>query len=93
MPTYEYQCQECNHRLEEIQKFSDPALTKCPKCDKDKLQRLISGGLGFSVKGGTSSSSTPTSRAEAMGGRYIPMDSAEQKFESRMKELRGNGEI
>ena len=93
MPTYEYECDSCQHKLEKIQKFSDPLLKNCPKCNEDRLQRLISGGLGFSIKGGTSSSNTPRSQAEAMGGRYIPMDSTEQKFESRMKELMGNGEI
>ena len=91
MPTYDYQCKDCEHRLEVIQSFSEKILTKCPKCSKDELKRLISGGLGFSVKGG--SASTNNSQAAGMGGRYIPMDSTEQKFEKRMSELMGNGEI
>jgi putative FmdB family regulatory protein len=32
MPLYEYLCDECGHRFERIQKFSDPLADKCPKC-------------------------------------------------------------
>jgi putative FmdB family regulatory protein len=32
MPLYEYECENCGHRFEVIQKFSDPPLTECPKC-------------------------------------------------------------
>jgi putative FmdB family regulatory protein len=98
MPTYEYQCEACNHAFEEIQSFNEPPVEKCPKCKKKKVKRLISGGLGFSIKGGTSSITsqgkvTYNPQAEAMGGRYVPMDSAEQKFEQRMSELKSSGEI
>ena len=32
MPTYEYACTACGHRLEAVQKFTDDALTECPEC-------------------------------------------------------------
>lgn len=32
MPIYEYQCEKCGHRVEKIQKFSDPPLETCEKC-------------------------------------------------------------
>jgi putative FmdB family regulatory protein len=32
MPLYEYQCEQCGHRFEVIQKFSDAPLADCPKC-------------------------------------------------------------
>jgi putative FmdB family regulatory protein len=32
MPLYEYECEQCAHRFEVIQKFSDPPLERCPKC-------------------------------------------------------------
>ena len=32
MPLYEYLCKKCGHRFEEIRKFSDKELKKCPKC-------------------------------------------------------------
>lgn len=42
MPIYEYECTECGFRLEELQAFSDPPLKKCPKCKKNKLEKVIS---------------------------------------------------
>ena len=41
MPLYEYQCRKCGERVEKIQKFSDPILTKCKKCG-GVLERLLS---------------------------------------------------
>ena len=32
MPIYEYECEKCGNRFEQIQKFSDPPLDTCPKC-------------------------------------------------------------
>jgi len=51
MPIYEYQCQACQHEFETIQKFSDPPLTRCPECGKDKLKKKIS-AVAFRLKGG-----------------------------------------
>ena len=41
MPLYEYQCDACGHRFEQIRKFSDPPLTVCPKCD-GAIRKLVS---------------------------------------------------
>ena len=51
MPTYDYECQACGHRFEELQSFSDPLLTKCPACKKNKLERLFGGGGAIIFKG------------------------------------------
>jgi putative FmdB family regulatory protein len=51
MPIYEYQCTECGHELEKLQKISDPPLTDCPVCGKPALQKLVS-AAGFRLKGG-----------------------------------------
>jgi putative FmdB family regulatory protein len=32
MPNYEYLCNKCGHRFEQIRKFSDKQLRKCPEC-------------------------------------------------------------
>lgn len=50
MPMYEYECKNCTFKFERIQKFSDPALTICPKCDCPGLEKLISSSF-FSLKG------------------------------------------
>jgi putative FmdB family regulatory protein len=51
MPNYNYQCSQCGHKLQEFQTMSEKALTKCPECKKNKLERLISGGSGVIFKG------------------------------------------
>ena len=51
MPTYEYECSKCGHRLEEFQGITAKRLVKCPKCKKNTLQRLIGTGSGFIFKG------------------------------------------
>src|SRR5271169_1035605 len=51
MPTYEYVCSSCQNQWEEVQKISEPAIKKCPKCAKKTAKRQISGG-NFILKGG-----------------------------------------
>jgi putative FmdB family regulatory protein len=51
MPTYDYQCDACDHKFEEFQSFSEPVLTKCPACGKKKLRRLFGTGAGIIFKG------------------------------------------
>lgn len=52
MPTYEYACKCCNHYMETVQSIKDEPLKLCPACKTETLERLISGGSGFSLKGG-----------------------------------------
>jgi putative FmdB family regulatory protein len=51
MPIYEYQCKQCGHELERLQKMSDEPLRDCPVCEKPELHRLIS-AAAFRLKGG-----------------------------------------
>lgn len=51
MPTYDYRCDACEHLFEEFQLFSEKPLKKCPKCGKNKLQRLIGTGAAVIFKG------------------------------------------
>ena len=32
MPLYEYECTECGHRTELLQRHGDPPLQECPEC-------------------------------------------------------------
>ncbi|MBL4794122.1 MAG: zinc ribbon domain-containing protein [Pseudomonadales bacterium] len=50
MPIYEYQCEECDHELEALQKMSDDALVDCPNCEKPGLRKLVSASA-FRLKG------------------------------------------
>ncbi|NBQ40159.1 MAG: zinc ribbon domain-containing protein, partial [Alphaproteobacteria bacterium] len=38
-------CHACSHRFEEFQSMTAAPLTKCPACNKPKLERLIGCGL------------------------------------------------
>jgi putative FmdB family regulatory protein len=51
MPIYEYQCTECEHKLESLQKISAAPLTDCPACDEPALKKLVS-AASFRLKGG-----------------------------------------
>ncbi len=51
MPTYEYVCDACEHKFDELQGYNDPILTKCPKCGKKKLRRLFGTGAALLFKG------------------------------------------
>ncbi len=51
MPTYEYQCDACEHNFDEFQSMSEAALKKCPKCGKKKLRRVYGGGAAIIFKG------------------------------------------
>src|SRR5271163_1702862 len=51
MPTYEYVCEACGHKFDEIQSFSEAPLKKCPECKKNKLRRLFGSGAGIIFKG------------------------------------------
>ncbi len=51
MPTYEYQCGNCQHKWEEFQSISAKPTKKCPECGKSKAERLISAGGGIIFRG------------------------------------------
>ena len=50
VPIYEYQCEECGHKLEKLMKLSDPAPTMCPVCEKHGLKKQVS-AAAFRLKG------------------------------------------
>ncbi|MBO8130680.1 MAG: zinc ribbon domain-containing protein [Candidatus Marinimicrobia bacterium] len=51
MPTYEYICDNCKFEFEEFQSIGSEPLKICPKCGKDTIRRVISGGIGLIFKG------------------------------------------
>ena len=52
MPTYDYCCDGCTHKFEEMQSFSADPLKTCPKCGQDRLRRLFGTGAAILFKGG-----------------------------------------
>src|SRR5690242_4517664 len=51
MPTYEYTCDACGHNYELVQRITEEAIKKCPRCGKPKAHRLVGSG-NFILKGG-----------------------------------------
>ncbi len=50
MPIYEYQCSNCHHQFDIMQKISDEPVKECPECHKDTAVKLVS-AAGFQLKG------------------------------------------
>ena len=104
MPTYEYECEACNHCFEQIQSMSDAVIRKCPKCKRLKVRRIISGGAGFIFKGSgfyetdykrnRSESETAKRRADEGGGDAAPKndDAAKKPDASETKAKDGPSE-
>jgi putative FmdB family regulatory protein len=51
MPTYDYECEACNHKFELYQSISAEPEKTCPQCKKKKLRRLIGTGGAVMFKG------------------------------------------
>lgn len=51
MPTYEYVCDQCEHRFERRQKISARPVKTCPECGEKRVRRIISPGAGLLFKG------------------------------------------
>ena len=98
MPLYEYQCKACKHIFEKIQKFSDPLVTKCPKCGKDEVEQMLSApaikfkGAGWYVndyakKGskGASSSSSGESSSDIKSESKSESKASDSKSETKSK--------
>lgn len=50
MPTYEYQCNDCDIRFEKFQSITAEPIKQCPECG-GLVRRLISAGGGLIFKG------------------------------------------
>jgi putative FmdB family regulatory protein len=51
MPTYDYRCDSCGYRFEEIQSIKAEPLRTCPECKQESLRRLLGTGAGLIFKG------------------------------------------
>jgi putative FmdB family regulatory protein len=50
MPIYGYECTECEHTFDALQKMSDPKLVDCPECGESSLRKQLSAPK-FRLKG------------------------------------------
>jgi putative FmdB family regulatory protein len=51
VPTYSYQCTECDDRFDIVQAFTDDALTTCERCSGRLRKRFNSVGVVFKGSG------------------------------------------
>lgn len=51
MPTYQYKCRQCDHRLEEVQSFTDEPLSECPTCGGPLRKVFSTVGVVFKGSG------------------------------------------
>jgi len=50
MPIYGYECTDCEHTFDALQKMSDPKLVDCPDCGESSLRKQLSAPK-FRLKG------------------------------------------
>lgn len=50
MPIYEYECTNCHHHFDLIQKINDAPAKQCPQCFQNTAVKLVS-AAGFQLKG------------------------------------------
>lgn len=51
MPTYDYECQKCQHTWELFQPITSKPVKKCPECGKSSARRVIGPGAAILFKG------------------------------------------
>ena len=51
MPTYSYECKNCDHKFDLFQRMTADPSEICPECNQKSLRRLIGAGAGIIFKG------------------------------------------
>ncbi|MEZ4522848.1 MAG: FmdB family zinc ribbon protein [Thermomicrobiales bacterium] len=65
MPIYDYACDQCGHRFEARQSFSDDPLTVCPECNGTIRRVIHPSGIIFKGSGWYITDSRKTDSAAA----------------------------
>lgn len=68
MPTYDYQCDECQSTFEQVQSIYDATLKQCPWCQGSQIKRLITAGGGIIFKGSGFYVTDKASKNSALSG-------------------------
>lgn len=51
MPTYEYRCRGCGYEMEMFQAITAAPRRRCPRCQQNRLERLIGTGAALLFRG------------------------------------------
>ncbi len=96
MPLYEYACEHCGNRFEQIVKFSDPPVETCPKCGSGPVHKLMSSpaiqfkGSGWYItdyarKDGTKSDGGSPAKTDSSKGSDATSSDAKPETKSEPK--------
>ena len=96
MPNYEYLCKNCGHRFEQIRKFSDKQLRKCPECGGAIEQVISAPAVQFKGSGWyvtdyakkSASAGSSASSSEGDSGTKEAKDSKDTKDAKDTKETK-----
>ena len=98
MPTYEYVCNNCGHKMEVFQSITDRPLRKCPACSRKTLRRLIGAGAGILFHGSGfyatdyRSEAYKTQAAKEKGGSHPESDSTPSANASDKSKKKAGGD-
>ena len=97
MPLYEYECTECGHRTELLQRHGDPPLEKCPQCG-GPVHKLFSApavqfkGTGWYVTDYAGKGKKPDAASGSKGAdKESPKASADSSSDSKKSEAKSSG--
>jgi putative FmdB family regulatory protein len=82
MPLYAYRCESCGLQFDQVQRFTDSALTACPECGEESLRKLyqpvgiVFKGSGFYATDHRSPSGQSTSAKKSEKGESSDSGSA-----------------
>lgn len=83
MPLYEYQCDQCAHRFEVIQKFSDAPIDVCPKCGGVVKKLLSSPAIQFKGTGWYITDYARSGKTDSATTPAAPETKTESKSETK----------
>jgi len=87
VPIYEYKCMNCGYSFEKLQKFSDAAVSRCPKCG-GPVKKLVS-HTSFQLKGSgwylTDYARKNTPKSSSENGKNDSMDKSKSKAKAKGK--------
>jgi len=89
MPTYDYQCDACDHEFELFQSITEPVKKKCPECGKPKLRRLFGTGAAIMFKGSGFYQTDYRSDSYKKGAE-AEKKASEKKSESKKSDKKGD---
>jgi putative FmdB family regulatory protein len=87
MPVYTYRCETCGIQFEQMQKFTDQPLTRCPECGKKSLRKVYQ-PVGIVFKG--SGFYATDHRSPSGGGKFA--SHSENHGESKPAETKSTSE-